>query len=134
VIVRNGAEQHVNATLEALDTRRLARGDEGESDGSSEGDHAALGVTVAPLTPELASRLHVPSDTKGLVIQDVDPDGRAADAGIQSGDVIEEVNRQPVRSVEELREAVRSNSGRPALLLINRNGNDVFVTVKPANG
>jgi hypothetical protein len=39
-----------------------------------------------------------------------------------------------VSSVEELREAVRRNGDRPALLLINRQGTDVFVTVKPANG
>ena len=41
----------------------------------------------------------------------VDPDGRAADAGIQAGDVIQEVNRQPVQSVDELRAAVKSAPG-----------------------
>jgi S1-C subfamily serine protease len=68
------------------------------------------------------------------VVDDVDPDGRAATAGIRAGDVIQEVNRQPVKSIEELRAAVRRSSDKPALLLINRNGNDLFVTVKPANG
>jgi serine protease Do len=132
-IVRSGTSQHVTATLEALDAGKLASNGDGAGEGS-DADHAALGVTVAPLTPELASRLHVPDGTKGLVVRDVDPDGRAADADIRSGDVIEQVNRQPVTSVDELREALRKTGDRPALLLIARQGNEAFVTVRPHNG
>jgi serine protease Do len=51
-----------------------------------------------------------------VVVQDVNPDGRAADAGIQAGDIILEVNRQPVQSVDELRAAVRKSSDHPTLL------------------
>ena len=50
------------------------------------------------------------------------------------GDVIQEVNRQPVKSIDDLRTAVRKSSDKPALVLINRDGSDVFVTVRPANG
>jgi serine protease Do len=135
VIVRDGAEKHVTAKLDELDPKRARRGDDsGESDRGPDGDRAALGISVAPLTPELASRLGVPKDAHGLVIQDVDPDGRAGDAGLQAGDVIQEVNRQPVTSVEELRAAVRRSPGKPTLLLISRQGADIFVTVRPANG
>ena len=66
--------------------------------------------------------------------QDVNPDGRAADAGIQAGDVIQEVNRQPVKSVDELRAALKKTSDKPTLILINRQGNNLFLTVKPSNG
>ena len=67
-------------------------------------------------------------------MQDVDPDGRAADAGIRAGDVIQEVNRQPVKTVDELRAAVRKSTDKPTLLLISREGvGDVFVTVKPSH-
>ena len=89
---------------------------------------------MAPLTPELASRIKLPRDAHGVVVQDVNPDGRAADAGIQAGDVIEEVNRQPVQSVDELRAALRKSTDRPVLLLVNREGSDLFVTVRPNNG
>ena len=61
-------------------------------------------------------------------MQDVDPDGRAAAAGIQPKDVIQEVNRKPVQSVDELRAAVKSATDRPVLLLVNREGKDLFVT------
>ena len=93
-----------------------------------------IGVSVAPLTPELASRYKLPRDAKGVVVQDVDPDGRAADAGIRAGDVIEEVNRQAVQNVDDLRAALRKNADRPVLLLVNRQGSGLFVTVRPNNG
>jgi Do/DeqQ family serine protease len=124
VIIRDGAEKHLSVKLDELNTDRLARrGRDGRSDNGDDraSDKAALGISVSP-------------DAKGLVVEDVDPDGRAADAGIRPGDVIQEVNRQPVKSIEDLRSAVRRSTDKPALLLINRNGNDVFVTVKPANG
>jgi len=103
----------------------------GESDGS---DTGALGVSVAPLTPELASRYRLPKDAHGVIVQEVSPDGRAAEAGIQAGDVIEEVNRQPVQTVDDLRAAVRKTTDRPLLLLVNRQGSELFVTVRSNNG
>jgi len=95
-------------------------------------DKAALGISVAPLTPELAARAGLPRNSKGVLVQDVDPNGRAADAGLERGDVIEQVNRQPVQTVEDLRTAVRQSSDRPVLLLVSREGKSVYVTVKPS--
>jgi serine protease Do len=88
---------------------------------------------VAPLTPELAARVGAPKDAHGLVVEDVKPEGRAATAGLQSGDVIEQVNRQPVQSVDDLRTAVKNAGNKPVLLLINRAGHDLFMAVRPAN-
>ena len=133
VIVRDGAERHVTAKLdEANPDKMAARRDGGESDGKSD-DKTALGVSVAPLTPEMAQQLHA-KNAQGLVVEDVDPDGRAADAGIRQGDIIESVNRQAVKSIEDLRSAIKRTADRPALLLINRQGNEIFVTVRPSNG
>ena len=129
-IVRDGKETHVSVKLDEASGDRIARRD-GDS-GSV--DQASLGVSVAPLTPELASRYGLPSDTHGVVVRDVNQDGRAAAAGIRAGDVIEEVNRQPVQSVEDLRAALRKNPDRPVLLLVNRQGSGLFVTVRPSNG
>jgi serine protease Do len=93
-------------------------------------DQAALGVTVAPLTPETASRAGVRRDLKGLLVENVDPAGRAADAGIQAGDVIVEANRNAVTAVDDLRAAVRGSADKPLLLLVHRQGRDLFVTVR----
>ena len=132
VIVRDGAEKHVSVKLDEADPGKNARRG-GESDSPGD-DKAALGVSVAPLTPELAQRLGAPKNVDGLLVQDVNPDGRAADAGIQQGDIIQAVNRQPVKTVDELRTAIRKSTDKPALLLINRQGSNLFVTVRPANG
>ncbi len=132
VIVRDGAEKRITAKLDELSTGKQAGSF--DRDEAGDADRTALGVAVAPMSPELASRLGVPPTTKGLVVQNVDPDGRAVKAGIRSGDVIQEVNRRQVDSVADLRAALRQTSDKPALLLINRQGADIFVTVKPANG
>jgi serine protease Do len=137
VVVRDGAEKHMSVKLDEATGRSVRRDRDGSSDGNGESDNndqAALGVSVEPLTPELASRLGASKTARGLVVDDVNPNGRAASAGIRQGDVIEEVNRQPVKTVEELRTASRRTTDRPMLLLINRDGNEVFVTVRPARG
>jgi serine protease Do len=68
---------------------------------------------------------------QGLVVLEVDPAGPAADAGIQKGDVIEQVDQQPARSVADLRKAIERAEKRPLLLLVNHRGATVFVTVRP---
>src|SRR3954463_280712 len=130
-VVRDGAEKQVRVTLDTANARRAGRdGDGSESDSTAKGDRAALGISVAPLTPELAKQLNVKPDTKGVVVRDVDPDGRAADV-LRAGDVIQEANRHAVDSVDALRSALRQTGDKTVLLLINRQGSDVFVTVKP---
>jgi len=133
VIARDGSEKTLNVKLAEASVSREAR-DRGEG---APDDKAALGIGVAPLTPELASRAGLGRDAHGVVVQQVNPDGRAADAGIQPGDIILEVNRQPIQSVDDLRAAVRKAAEKPTLLLVRRsdeNGNegrDLFVTVRP---
>jgi Do/DeqQ family serine protease len=133
VIVRDGAEKKVSVKLDEANPEKLARNDgRAEPDGAD--DKTALGVSVAPLTPELAEQFKAPKDAHGLLVQGVNPDGRAASAGIQQGDIIQSVNRQSVKTVEDLRSALKGSGDKPLLVLINRQGNNVFVTVRPANG
>jgi len=129
-VVRDGSKRDLTVRLdEASAADRRAR--EGERDSTASDDKSALGVSVAPVTPDLANRFNLPRNVKGVVVQDVSPDGRAADADIQVGDVIQQVNRQPVNTIDELRSAVRRSSDRPLLLLVNREGRDLFITVRP---
>ena len=129
VIVRDGSEKRLSVKLDEANPDKSARMDAGEP---SVDANAALGVSVTPLTPELAARAKAPKDAKGLFVEDVDPEGRAAAAGIQPGDIIQEANREAVTSVDELRSAVKKSGEKPTLLLINRQGSDLFVTVRPA--
>jgi serine protease Do len=127
VVVRDGSERTLKVKLDEAEASKSARADAA----ADPDDKASLGIAVTPLTPELAARVGLPKDAQGVVIQQVNPDGRAADAGIQAGDVILEVNRQPVQNVDELRAAVRRSSNRPTLLLVHRaDRGELFVTVK----
>jgi len=133
-ILRDGSERHLSVKLDEASPARSARRGGGERDGADASDSSALGVSVTPVTPELAARLGAPKDARGLLVQDVAADGRAANAGIRTGDVIEEVNRQPVQTVEDLRAGLKRSTDKPVLLLINRQGASVFVTVPLAQG
>jgi serine protease Do len=126
---RNGKELQVKATLDELTAQEAQTKQSGSDQGSGEG--GTLGLSVQPLTPDDAAQLGLSRATRGLVVASIDPSGPAAESGIQSGDVIVEVNRQPVASADDLRSALRKSGSRPALLLINRGGQTHFVTVRP---
>jgi S1-C subfamily serine protease len=70
-------------------------------------------------------------DTQGLVVTELDPAGPAADAGMQPGDVIQQVNRQPVRSPDDLKAALDRAGDRPVLVLVNRGRNNLFLSLRP---
>jgi Do/DeqQ family serine protease len=129
-IVRDGSERTLTVALDEAAANRRPGG--GSSDSADPADQAALGIAVAPLTSETAARAGIRRDLQGLLVQNVSPDGRAADAGIRAGDVIVEANRQPVTTVDQLRAAARSATDRPLLLLVHREGRDLFVTVRPS--
>ena len=87
-----------------------------------------LGMTVQTLTPEIAENLGIDRGLKGVVVTQVDPGGAASDAGLRRGDVILEVNRQPVATVDAFRDAAHA-AGNRALLLVYRNGVAIYVTL-----
>jgi serine protease Do len=89
---------------------------------------------VEPLTPELARELNTKSRA-GVVVSQIDPEGAAAEAGLEEGDVIEKVNQQPVASAEDLRAALEAaGRDKPSLLLVNRRGQRGFFTLAGRNG
>jgi serine protease Do len=124
-VLRDGRERQLTARLAEL-TASAGEGAEPAREGTPSG---AFGLSVQPLTPELAERLGLSAGTRGVAVTAVDPQGAAADAGIREGDVIEEVDRKPVRNAEELRAALRAAGSRPALVLVNRRGDSLYLTV-----
>jgi serine protease Do len=125
-ILRDGKPQQVRVKLGEL-TPEGARADSQE--GGGEEGSAKLGITVSPLTPERAAQLRLRRGSTGVVIDEVDPQGPAAQAGIEPGDVIQEVNRQPVRTPADVRDALGRSGGHTPVLLINRGGQSIFVPV-----
>lgn len=93
--------------------------------------HKSLGITVQELTPEIARDLGLKRET-GVVVTSVEPGSSAADAGIQTGDVIQEVNRKSVKDVEDFSQKIaQAESQNNVLLLIQRGQNSLFAAVTP---
>jgi serine protease Do len=130
LFIRDGKEQQVNVKLGEL-TAESAKPQRSSGGAGSAPEDRHIGVSVEPLTPALADELGVRKGMQGLVVRGVDPRGPAARAGLQPGDVIVAVNRQPVRSASEIGTALKGASSRPSLLLINRSGQSLFLTVTP---
>jgi Do/DeqQ family serine protease len=128
-VAREGREQQLRVTLGELPVDS-ARGEREESSGARE-DAGGLGLNVQPVSPALVQRFNLKGAGAGLVVTDVAQGGAGAESGLRPGDVIEEVNRQPVRTVAELQAALKGAGTRPALLLVNRGGDSIFLPVRP---
>ena len=126
-VSRDGKEQQMHVKLSEL-TSESAQSPTSEN--RSNGEGGKFGLNVTPLTPDLAAQVGVPRDVQGVVVTAVDSVGPAAETGLQAGDVIQQVDRQPVRSAQELQAALNSAGNRPALLLVNRRGNNLFLTLR----
>ena len=126
-VLRDGKTSEVKATLsENADAKRAGR-DSGDREGEGS---AKYGMTVEPITPEIARQLGLDRDARGVVITGVDPSGAAAAANLREGDVIQQVNGKPVRTAEEVRDALNATEGKPAVLLIARGGTTIFVPLR----
>jgi serine protease Do len=90
-----------------------------------------LGITVQNLTPEIAKGLGLKKDT-GVVVTGVEPGSPAADAGIRTGDVIQEVNRNPVKDAQDFVQKIeKAKDQENVLLFLQRGQNKLFAAVTP---
>jgi len=125
VVVRSGAEKALQVELGKLDEGEQVAAAEGEP-GEQTGPEA-FGMRVQPLTPELAEQLSI-EEAEGVVVSAVEPGSSADEAGLRRGDVILEVDQQPVASIEAFRKATQGRD--KALLLVRRADATIFVAVK----
>jgi serine protease Do len=126
-VVRTGAERTFAVKLGELPTER-ASNDREERGPAANGHSVLSGVTVEALDAQTARELGLPASAQGVVVTKVSPSSSAAEAGLRRGDVIQEVNRKPVRSTADFERAV-SGSKEENLLLVNRRGNTMFMAV-----
>ncbi|MGA8731817.1 MAG: DegQ family serine endoprotease [Terracidiphilus sp.] len=124
-VYRNGHTQPIDVTLGTYPENAAAGR-------SGQGPSTALeGLQVQNLTSDLAQQLGMPPGMTGVFVTDVDPSSPAAAAGVQRGDVIQEVNRKQVHNIAEYQQALAGAGKQPVLLLLNRRGTTLFVVVGP---
>lgn len=105
--------------------------EEGKAATANRPSHKSLGIAVQNLTPQIARELGL-KRTAGVVVTEVEPGSAAAEATIQTGDVIREVNRKPVRDVDDFAQKIEKTKGQESvLLLIQRGQNTLFAAVTP---
>nr|WP_314091731.1 DegQ family serine endoprotease [uncultured Shinella sp.] len=130
---RDGADKDLTITIGTNDDgggQVLA--DAGGKSGEAGQRVPTIGVQLGDLTADMRQSLGLPKGENGAVVEDVNPDRPAADAGLQPGDVILSVNQKPVNSAREAKSAVAEagKAGRKAvLLLVQRQDEQTFVTV-----
>ncbi len=128
-VLRDGLTLSFKTRIAKRDEKRLATTGGGEESEAS--SVAAVGLVVAGLNPGLKERFGLDKAlTHGVVVTEVDPDGRAAAAKVREGDVILEINRISVKDAEGFRAALgQASKGNKMLILVNRKGNSFFLTL-----
>lgn len=120
-LYRDGQKQTLTVSLAARpqDVAFNSRND--SRDNGDAADDALQGVSVADLTPRLRRQFHIPQRVQGVIITSVDANSIAQEAGLQPGDIIIEINRQPVRDATNAADLIRhSPQGRVTLRVASR--------------
>jgi serine protease Do len=127
-IIRDGQPMTIHVTL----GERPANLPVAAGVGKAPSEGTLRGITVQNLTPDIRDQLSLPPNVRGVVISNLDPDSPAAQTGLQPGDVIESINRQPVNSVADFNR-LAAEAKAQTLLRINRQGNGLFVVITPGD-
>jgi serine protease Do len=134
-LVRDGETKTVNAQVveQPADlVARLNRNQSSPPDPSAASDNSPFaGVEVQNLTPRLRNEANVPPNVNGVIVTRVDPASAIAQQ-LKPGDVIEQINRQPVSDVADFQSLVgRLDPDRPVMVGMARNRQRSFVIIQP---
>lgn len=130
-ILRDGSPMTVKVTLGQRPENLNEPGGGGGGTAPSEG--TLRGIAVQNLTAALRNQLGLPPDLTGVVIAGIDPNSPAATGGLQQGDVIQSINREAVRNVEDFNRLAAQAKGQ-TLLRIVRQGTGAYVVITPDAG
>ena len=129
-VLRDRKTISVNATV-TEQPKEIAQTEEESVQGEGKGG-ALAGVEVRALTPEILRQLGLPAGSVGVVVAGVPSAGPAEGAGLQQGDVITEINRQPVRNLADFKRLTgKLGKKQNVLLYVNRQGRKLFIAIKP---
>jgi len=140
-VIRDGKPLTVKTQIkeqpvDSESARVLPRGNQPQPQGPQQPDEPETvdspldSIHVSELTPEMARQLDLPPNVKGVFVTDVDPDSGVAE--LQKGDVIEEINQQPVTSVSDFKKIAGSlDPNQPQVLSLCRHRARSFLVLRP---
>jgi serine protease Do len=125
-VIRGDKHVTLNATIEELKDTQVASAKDSEAPGTS------WGMQVQDITPEIAAQLHTPN-AKGVVIRNVRPDSSAAEAGLQAGDMVLEIDHKKVGSADDFASMAKAaqKDKKSALLLVQRGTSTLYTVINP---
>ncbi len=127
-VVRNGKHKTLEVTIGELKEAQVQTA-KAEEPGTN------WGMQVGDITPEIAQQFHLQAE-KGVVVRHIAPDSPAADAGIQPGDLVLEVDHDKVASVNDFLSKAKAakTTSKSALLLVQRGGTTIYLVIKSGKG
>jgi serine protease Do len=131
---REGQNKNINVELAEMPAGEAEEGAETTPEESAQPEKATVfgGVAVADITDDIRTALNLSKDVKGAVIAEIDADSPAAKAGLREGDVIQEVNKQPVRNAKELVAISKKLKPNEKILIrVWSQGRSGFVALEP---
>lgn len=141
VVIRDGGELAIDVVLGELEAyeARLAEasepGSEPDDGDRHTGDDVLLGMEIRPLVPNLAKQFGLEEDREGLVVTRVEPDGPADRGGVQAGDILLNVGRETVATVDQVADLLKEAQARDAravVLRIEREGDPRYLALQLA--
>jgi serine protease Do len=120
-IIRDGKNIEVNVVIDELkeESVQASRKPEVEKD---------FGLVVQNITPEIAKHLNI-KDKKGVIVTDVQPGSPAQNVDIRSGDIIKEINRKPIRNINDFKDAMKRGNVKEGIVLLVKRENMTFYIV-----
>ena len=126
-VLRDGEPKKLDVTIKELPgTEHLAKNDGG---GHPDDTGTLNGVAVGDLDNNVRQQFELPNTVKGAVVTEVDPNSPSAEAGLRPGDVIQEINRKPVKNAEEAVQMTEKTTDKTTLLRIWRDGGSRYIVV-----
>ncbi len=129
-LIRNGDEKNIDVTVQELPGEKALASNNDQ--GSPEDKGSLKGVAVTDINPSSRTELELPKSVQGALIAQVEPDSAASEAGLRPGDVIQEINRQPVNNAEDALRLTQNSEQKSTLVRVWRQGGSRFIVVDEA--
>ena len=123
-VLRNGKEKTFTVNIAKREDDKIASERSLENKETGE-----FGIQVSNITPEIADRLNI-SEAEGVVVTGVDPGSKSDSAGIQIGDIIKEINRNPIKNIEDFKSTLLAVKQGESISMFIHRVNTGFIVIR----